>query len=70
MIAGAHFLLYSKDPEGDRAFFKTVLEFPSVHLGDGRLVFALPPAEVAFHPGDGEFVRMDAEHPMLGGFSI
>ena len=29
MIAGAHFLLYSKDPEADRTFFKTVLEFPS-----------------------------------------
>ncbi len=28
MIAGAHVLLYSKDPETDRAFFKTVLEFP------------------------------------------
>jgi hypothetical protein len=41
MIAGAHFLLYSEDPEGDRVFFKTALEFPSAHLGDGRLVFAL-----------------------------
>ena len=67
MIAGAHFLLYSKDPEGDRAFFKTVLEFPSVDLGDGWLIFALPPAELAVHPGDGEFVQMHAEHPMLGG---
>jgi hypothetical protein len=67
MIAGAHFLLYSKDPEADRAFFKTVLEFPSVDLGDGWLIFALPPAELAVHPGDGKFVQMHAEHPMLGG---
>jgi hypothetical protein len=67
MIAGAHFLLYSKDPEADRAFFKTVLEFPSIDLGDGGLIFALPPAELAVHPGDGEFVQMHAEHPMLGG---
>jgi hypothetical protein len=67
MIAGAHFLLYSKDPEADRAFFKTVLEFPSVDLGDGWLIFALPPAELAVHPGDGEFVQMHAEHPMQGG---
>ena len=67
MIAGAHFLLYSKHPEADRAFFKTVLEFPSVDLGDGWLIFALPPAELAVHPGDGEFVQMHAEHPMLGG---
>src|SRR5439155_80464 len=67
MIAGAHFLFYSKDPAADRAFFKTVLEFPSVDLGDGWLIFALPPAELAVHPGDGEFVQMHGEHPILGG---
>jgi len=67
MIAGAHFLLYSKDPEADRAFFKTVLQFPSIDLGDGWLIFALPSAELAVHPRDGEFVQMHAEHPMLGG---
>jgi hypothetical protein len=61
MIAGAHLLLYSKDPEADRAFFKTALEFPSMDLGEGW-----PPAELAVHPGDGEFVQMRAEHPMLG----
>ena len=66
MIAGAHFLLYSKDPEADRTFFKTVLEFPSIDLGDRWLIFALPPAELAVHPGDGEFVQMHAERPMLG----
>jgi hypothetical protein len=66
MIAGAHVLLYSKDPETDRAFFKTVLEFPSIDLGAGWLVFSLPPAELAVHPGDGRFVQMHAEHAMLG----
>ncbi len=66
MIAGAHFLLFSKDPEADRAFFKTVLELPSVDLGDGWLLFGLPRAELAVHPGDGEFVQIHAEHPMLG----
>jgi hypothetical protein len=66
MIAGAHFLLYSKDPEADRAFLKTVLEFPSIDLDDGWFLFGLPPAEMAVHPGDGEFVQMHAEHPMLG----
>jgi hypothetical protein len=66
MIAEAHFLPYIRDPEADRAFFKTVLEFRSVDLGDGWLIFALPAAEPAVHPGDGEFVQMHAEHPMLG----
>jgi len=66
MVSGAHFLLYSKDPEADRAFFRTVLEFPSIDLGEGWLLFALPAAEIAVHPGDGDFVQMHAEHPMLG----
>jgi hypothetical protein len=67
VIAGAHFLLYSKDPEADGAFFKTVLEFPSTDLGDGWFVFALPPAELAVHPSDTEFVQMHAEPRKLSG---
>ena len=30
MINGAHFLLYCKDPEADRAFLRDILEFQSV----------------------------------------
>ena len=66
MITGAHFLLYSKDPHADRAFFNTVLEFRSIDLGEGWLLFALPPAELAVHPGSGDFVQMHAERRMLG----
>ena len=50
MITGAHVVVYSKDPEADRAFFRDVLQFPSVDAGHGWLIFALPPAEPAFHP--------------------
>jgi len=50
MIFGAHFILYSKTAEADRAFFRDVLGFPSVDAGHGWLIFALPPAEAAFHP--------------------
>ncbi|MGD0360029.1 MAG: extradiol dioxygenase [Bryobacteraceae bacterium] len=53
MITGAHILLYSSDPEADRAFFRDVLEFPSVDAGHGWLIFKLPPAEAALHPVDG-----------------
>ena len=53
MITGAHSIAYSSDPEGVRAFFRDVLELPSVDAGHGWLVFALPPAEVAAHPTDG-----------------
>jgi hypothetical protein len=66
MITGAHFLLYSKAPDADRAFFRDVLNFRSVDLGENWLIFALPPAEMAVHPGSGEFVQQHAEHPLLG----
>jgi hypothetical protein len=45
-------VLYSKDAEADRAFFRDVLRFKSVDAGHGWLIFALPPAEAAFHPSD------------------
>ena len=50
MITGAHVILYSTDAEADRAFFRDVLEYPSVDAGHGWLIFALPPAELAVHP--------------------
>ena len=53
MINGAHVILYTTDPEGLRAWFRDVLELPSVDSGDGWLIFSLPPAEVAMHPTDG-----------------
>jgi catechol 2,3-dioxygenase-like lactoylglutathione lyase family enzyme len=52
MICGAHVIVYSKNPEADRAFFRDVLEFPAVDAGHGWLIFALPPAEAAFHPSE------------------
>jgi hypothetical protein len=54
MIIGTHVLLYSADPDADRAFFRDVLQFPSVDAGGGWLIFALPPAEAAIHPSNGE----------------
>jgi len=52
MIIGTHFLIYSKDAVKDRAFLKNVLGFRSVDAGEGWLVFALPPSEVAVHPAE------------------
>jgi hypothetical protein len=52
MIVGAHTILYSKDAEADRAFLRDVLELAHVDAGHGWLIFALPPSEVAVHPGD------------------
>ncbi len=50
MIFGAHIVLYTTDAEADRAFFRDVLGLKSVDAGHGWLIFALPPAEAAFHP--------------------
>ncbi len=52
MISGAHVVVYSKNAEADRAFFRDVLGFKAVDAGHGWLIFALPPAEAAFHPSD------------------
>jgi len=52
MISGAHVILYSKNAEADRAFFGDVLRFKSVDAGHGWLIFALPPAEAAFHTSE------------------
>jgi hypothetical protein len=52
MIHGAHVIIYSKDSEADRAFFRDVLQYESVDAGHGWLIFALPPAEVAVHPSE------------------
>jgi len=50
MIAGLHTILYSKKADAVRAFFRDVLEFPSVDAGHGWLIFAAPPSEIAIHP--------------------
>jgi predicted enzyme related to lactoylglutathione lyase len=53
VITGVHALIYSSETDAVRAFFRDVLELPSVDAGHGWLIFALPPAEVAAHPTDG-----------------
>lgn len=50
MITGVHALIYTKDADGVRAFFRDVLGLPSVDAGGGWLIFALPPAELGIHP--------------------
>jgi len=53
MIFGAHFILYSDDAEADRSFLRDVLNLDFVDAGHEWLIFALPPAEAACHPGPG-----------------
>lgn len=50
MISGVHALIYAHDADKARAFFRDVLEWPSVDAGHGWLIFAMPPSEVGIHP--------------------
>jgi catechol 2,3-dioxygenase-like lactoylglutathione lyase family enzyme len=52
MITGAHAVVFSRDADALRAFFRDVLGFPSVDAGGGWLIFALPSAELAAHPAE------------------
>lgn len=52
MITGAHSIIYSTNPDADRAFLRDVLKLTHVDAGEGWLIFGLPPSEVAVHPSD------------------
>jgi predicted enzyme related to lactoylglutathione lyase len=52
VINGVHAILFSPEAEKVRAFFAETLGLTSVDAGGGWLIFALPPAELAVHPGE------------------
>jgi len=54
MINGMHAIVFSPEADKVRDFFADVIGLSSVDAGGGWLIFALPPAELAVHPADGE----------------
>lgn len=50
MIKGVHTIVFSRDAEADRAFFRDVLGWDHVDAHGGWLIFAQPPSELAVHP--------------------
>ena len=58
MVFGSHLVLFSTDVDADRSFFSEVLGFSSVGAAGGWSIFALPPAEAAFHPAEAPGVQM------------
>ncbi len=52
MVNGAHVIISSTDSEADRDFLRDVIGLPNVDVGDGWLIFGLPPSEVAVHPSE------------------
>ena len=45
-------ILYSSDAEADRVFLRDLLGLAHVDAGNGWLIMALPPGEVAVHPAE------------------
>jgi hypothetical protein len=52
-LIGCHTVLYTSEPEPLRAMLRDVFRFKYVDAGGGWLIFALPPAELGVHPGEG-----------------
>jgi hypothetical protein len=57
MIIGAHSVIFSTNPDADRAFLRDVLQLTHVDVGHGWLIFGLPPSEVAVHPSEANSVH-------------
>jgi hypothetical protein len=61
-ITGVHALLYTSEPEAVRAVFRDVFKFKHLDIGDGWLIFSLPPAELGVHPAEGPSYESGARH--------
>src|SRR5262245_42478190 len=54
MITGYHSIVYSDDAVATRAFFRDVLEWPSLDAVVGWLICTTPPSEVGVHPTESD----------------
>jgi hypothetical protein len=63
-IIGAHVLLYTSEPEALREVFRDVFAFQHVDMGEGWLIFALPPAELGIHPAEGPTFESGVRHQL------
>jgi hypothetical protein len=61
-ITGTHTLLYSSEPEKLREVLRDVFAFKHIDIGHGWLIFALPPSEIAVHPGEGPTFDAGVRH--------
>jgi len=52
MLIGAHAVIFSTNPDADRAFLRDILKLPNIDAGGGYVIFGLPPSEIAVHQHD------------------
>jgi hypothetical protein len=50
VIIGSHVIIYSRDADADRAVIRDILTLAHVDVGQGWLIFGLPPSKFAIHP--------------------
>jgi hypothetical protein len=53
-VIGVHALVYARKAAAARRFLRDVLALSWVDAGDGWLIFAAPPTEIAVHPTRGK----------------
>jgi hypothetical protein len=63
-IIGTHAILYTSEPDAVRKIFRDVLGFAHVDAGQGWMIFALPPAELGIHPGEGPTFDAGVRHQL------
>ena len=63
-ITGTHMLLYTSEPEALRATLRDVFGWRHVDVGDGWLIFKLPPAELGVHPAEGPTHESGMRHQL------
>ncbi len=63
-ITGVHALLYTSEPDAVRSILRDVFGWEHVDSGGGWLIFALPPAELGIHPGEGPTFDSGIRHQL------
>jgi hypothetical protein len=61
-ITGTHMLFYTSEAEKLRAMLRDVFGFKHVDVGDGWLIFRLPPGEIGVHPSEGPTYKSGVRH--------
>jgi hypothetical protein len=62
MITGVHTMFYTSQPEQLRTFLRDKLDLPATDVGEGWLIFDLPPAEMGCHPAEAVAGKRSGTH--------
>jgi hypothetical protein len=61
-ITGTHMLFYTSEAEKLRVMLRDVFGFKHVDVGEGWLIFRLPPSEIGVHPAEGPTYESGVRH--------